>query len=127
MPHWACHYYRIETNSSFVVAQWKFSVTESYISMGVYTTVILFSLLAIKIQALRIFTSFLAGILHLTLGIVHIARLIDPFKFEIFNLEWSLGATMREVLIVTPFSILCLALSLLLARHKNLNKNNIRA
>lgn len=118
MPHWSCHYYRIETGSSFIVAEWEFSVRESYISMGVYTALILLSLLAIKIQSLRVFTSLLAGVLHLSLGVVHIARLIDPFKFEIFNLSWSLGASLREVLFVTPFGILCLVLSLLLARNR---------
>ena len=26
MPNWACHYYRLETGSSFVVGSWEFLV-----------------------------------------------------------------------------------------------------
>lgn len=118
MPHWSCHYYRIETNSSFIVGRWSFSVTDSYASMAVYTIIILLSLLSIAKPSLRIFTALLAGLLHLVLGTVHIVRLFTPFRFELFNLDWSRAATIREILIVVPFGFLCIILSLLCAKKR---------
>jgi hypothetical protein len=35
MPHWASHYYRLETNSDFVIGSWAFSAADSVISLVV--------------------------------------------------------------------------------------------
>ena len=44
MPHWSCHYYRLETGSSFVVGSWEFSPTASAVHMLVYTLLIALNL-----------------------------------------------------------------------------------
>jgi len=111
MPHWACHYYRIETESSFVVESWNFTVADSIVFMIIYSIIILLNLFAISFKNLRVTASLIAGIVHLTLGIIHIIRIINPFKFEIFYLNWSLNSSVRECIIIIPFGILCILLS----------------
>jgi hypothetical protein len=108
MPHWSCHYYRLETASSFVVGSWEFSPAASVAHMLVYTGLIGLSLAAIAVTRLRPWSALLSGILHLTIGAVHVVRMVRPFRFEVFDLPWSTGASIREVLIVVGFGILCL-------------------
>jgi hypothetical protein len=47
MPHWSCHYYRLETGSNFVVGSWEFSRFDSAVSLLIYTAFIVINLIAI--------------------------------------------------------------------------------
>ncbi len=111
MPHWACHYYRLETGTSFVVGSWNYSPMDSSLSLVVYSILIGLNVLAVGIAKFRISTALVSGLLHLVIGSLHLYRLWSPFTFEVFGYEWSLGASLREVLIVVPFGILCLVVA----------------
>ena len=108
MPHWSCHYYRLETGSSFVVGSWEFSRFDSFLSLLVYGALIVLNLAAIERLQLRSLAALTSGFLHLTIGGLHAYRLINPFRFEVFGYPWSQGASLREVIIVIPFGLLCL-------------------
>lgn len=108
MPHWACHYYRLETQSSFIVGSWDFSFTDSVVSLLIYTVLIVLSLLAIQIEKLRLMAATLTGIGHLSIGSLHAFRLAHPFAFEVFGHSWSQRASLREAVIVLPFAVLSL-------------------
>lgn len=53
MPHWACHYYRIETGSSFAVADWAFSFADSFLFLLIYAILITAAMLSIALPSLR--------------------------------------------------------------------------
>lgn len=125
MPHWACHYYRLETGSSFIVGSWSFSPTDSYLSLFVYSILIGLSVLAVGIPNVRITSALASGLLHLAIGSLHIYRLWSPFTFEVFGYEWSLGASLREVFFVFPFGILCLYIAAVLVSRKGDPKPNL--
>jgi hypothetical protein len=108
MPHWSCHYYRLETGSSFVVGSWEFTRFDSVISLLVYSALTMVNLGAIKLVQLRLFAALSSGLLHLAIGGLHVYRLISPFRFEVFGYHWTQRASLREVLIVVPFGVLCL-------------------
>jgi hypothetical protein len=108
MPHWACHYYRLETHSGFVVGSWAFSATDSIVSLLIYSLLVGLSLFAIQTETFRIMAAALTGIGHLSLGALHAYRLLYPFTFEVFGYSWTRGASLREVLIVVPFGLLSL-------------------
>lgn len=108
MPHWACHYYRLETHSSFVVGSWAFSSTDSVVSLFIYSFLIGLNLVAIQAEQFRLAAAALSGIGHLIIGSLHAYRLLYPFTFEVFGYSWSYAASLREVLIVVPFSLLSL-------------------
>ena len=108
MPHWACHYYRLETHSTFVVGSWAFSVVDSTISLFIYSVLIAINLLSISTEKYRIMTALVTGIGHLSLGLLHAYRLLRPFTFEVFGYSWSYGASLREVMIVVPFGLFSL-------------------
>jgi hypothetical protein len=105
MPHWACHYYRLETHSTFVVGSWAFSSFDSVISLVIYSVLIVLNLLAIS-GRFQIVAATLTGIGHLSIGFIHVYRLVHPFTFEVFGYSWTYGASLREVLIVVPFGLL---------------------
>lgn len=105
MPHWACHYYRLETGSGFVVGSWSFSVFDSAVSIGVYTVLIILNLIAIQFESYRLVASGLTAIGHLVIGSLHVYRLIHPFTFEVFGYRWSYGASLREVFAVMPIGV----------------------
>src|ERR1700722_849968 len=105
MPHWSCHYYRIETQSSFIAGNLNFSILDSVLFMLIYSILIGINLLSISFVKFRFISAVSTGILHLTLGIIHITRFINPFPFEVFNLEWSMGSSLREIIIVFPFGV----------------------
>lgn len=111
MPHWACHYYRLETNSDFMVGSWAFSVADSVGSLIVYGLLVLLNLAAIQVARLRTIAALLTGTGHLLLGLLHTYRLLFPFTFVVFGYSWSSGASLREVLIVVPFGLLSLAVA----------------
>lgn len=117
MPHWACHYYRLETNSDFVIGSWTFSVADSVGSLIVYSLLVLLNLAAIQVERLRIIAALLTGTGHLLLGSLHAYRLLFPFTFTVFGYSWSNGASLREVLIVVPFGLLSLAVARYQANH----------
>lgn len=106
MPHWACHYYRLETHSTFVVGSWAFSFFDSVVSLVIYSLLIALNLLAISAGRYQILAAALTGIGHLSIGLLHGYRLLHPFTFEVFGYSWTYGASLREVLIVVPFGIL---------------------
>lgn len=108
MPHWACHYYRLETNSSFVVGSWEFTTLESAVSLLIYTALIAINVIAIVREAQRTIAGILSGVLHLSIGGLHTYRLIKPFRFEVFSHAWPLAASLREAVILAPFGLLCL-------------------
>jgi hypothetical protein len=108
MPHWACHYYRLETHSSFVVGSWAFSSTDSIVSLLIYSLLVALNLLSIHTEKYWIIAAALTGIGHLSLGSLHVYRLLYPFTFEVFGYQWTRGASLREVLIVVPFGVLSL-------------------
>jgi len=112
MPHWACHYYRLETHSSFIVGSWSFSPLDSVIALFVYGSIILASLLSISIVRIRAIAAGLCGIGHLTIGLLHAYRLVSPFKFEVFGYSWSYWATARETYTVTAFGVICLIVAM---------------
>ncbi|MEP6911518.1 MAG: hypothetical protein ABI923_02120 [bacterium] len=108
MPHWACHYYRLETQSAFVVGSWTFSPLDSSVSLAVYSALVALNLLSISAERYRVTAAALTGIGHLAIGSLHVYRLLQPFRFEIFGYRWTIGASLRETLIVIPFGLLSL-------------------
>jgi hypothetical protein len=112
MPHWACHYYRLETHSSFVVGSWSFSFADSVVSLFVYTIVIVLNLVAIQFDKWRFFAAALTAIGHLAIGSLHIYRLVYPFTFEVFGYSWSYAASLREALIVMPVGLVSLGVAI---------------
>src|SRR5881628_2839660 len=72
MPHWACHYYRLETGTSFVVGSWEFTRLDSTASLLVYTILIGINLVAISWLQWRRSAALLSGLLHLAIGSLHV-------------------------------------------------------
>jgi hypothetical protein len=108
MPHWACHYYRLETHSGFVVGSWAFSSTDSIVSLVIYSLLIALNIVAIQAEAYRFAAAALTGVGHLGIGALHAYRLLYTFTFEVFGYSWTYGASLREVIIVIPFAFLSL-------------------
>ena len=108
MPHWSCHYYRLETESSFVVGSWEFSRLDSAFSLLIYGALIAINLAAIAKLRWRLPAALLSGLLHLVIGSLHAYRLFEPFRFEVFGYSWPQSASLREALIVIPFGFLSL-------------------
>jgi hypothetical protein len=111
MPHWACHYFRLETNSSFVVGRWAFSEPESLVSLGVYSALVLSNLVCVIAPWPRVKTAEITGLCHCAIGVVHAARLVWPFRFEILGQRWSTAASAREAIVVSAFGVLSLAVA----------------
>src|SRR6266581_52950 len=107
-PHWSCHYYRLETASSFAVGTWDFSRFDSAIALLIYSALIAANLTAIGWLPLRASVALSSGVLHLLIGGLHAYRLISPFRFEVFGYAWSQRASLREAIIVIPFGVFCL-------------------
>src|SRR5437763_446549 len=108
MPHWTCHYYRLETRSSFVVGSWEFSRIDSVLIMAVYTVLILLNLTSVVWTRSRLVASNSSGLAHLGFGAFHIVRLLRPCRFEVFGFPWSRGSSTREVAIEVGFGTVCL-------------------
>jgi len=124
MPHWSCHYYRLETESSFVVGNWNYGVLTSIAAMFVYSILILLNLVSVSLHRIRFISALLSGILHLTLAFVHISRLLNPFRFEVFGYDWSIGSSVREIIFVFPFGIACIAVAIYASRLKTSDFHN---
>lgn len=108
VPHWSCHYYRIETVSGFTVGSWEFSTLDSWISLLMYGLLIGSNLVAIAWAPIRRAAALASGLLHIVIGGLHVYRLFAPFRFEVFGYPWSLQASLREALAVMGFGLLCL-------------------
>lgn len=109
-PHWACHYYRLETGSSFVVGGWSATPAASLIALGVYGGFIAVCLLAIVHDSWRGAALMIAGVGHTSLGVLHLSRLFVPFDFEVFGWNWSVGASLREAVASLAFGLFSLLL-----------------
>ena len=119
MPHWACHYYRLETGSSFVVGSWAFSALDSFVSLCFYTLLIALNLTAIQIEMYRVVAAAVTAIGHLIIGSLHVYRLVNPFRFEVFGYSWSSGASVREALIVLPVGLAALGIAWALIQYRS--------
>jgi len=108
VPHWSCHYYRLETGSSFVVGSWEFSQFDSVMSLLIYSGLIFANIACVVRVEPRRVVALLSGLLHIGIGSLHAYRLAAPFRFEVFGYNWSQKASLREAVIVIPFGILCL-------------------
>lgn len=86
-----------------------------------YSALIALNLLAISAERYQVLAAALTGLGHLTLGTLHVYRLLRPFTFAVFGYSWSYGASLREVLIVVPFGLLSLfvATAIKSARRSN--------
>ena len=91
-----------------MVGSWSFSSTDSVVSLLVYSVLVALNLLSISVETYRVPAAALTGIGHLILGSFHAYRLVHPFAFEVFGYAWTLGASLREVLIVFPFGTVSL-------------------
>jgi hypothetical protein len=107
MPHWACHYYRLETGSSFIIGSWSFSPLDSWISLLFYSILVLMNVVSWFFINVRLSTAIVSGCVHTLIGLLHAFRLIHPFRFEVFNLDWPLNSSFREALILLPLGMLC--------------------
>jgi hypothetical protein len=114
MPHWACHYYRLETHSTFIVGSWAFSFVDSAVSLLIYSVLIALNLLSIQAEKYRVMAAALTGFGHLGIGLLHAYRLLHPFTFEVFGYPWTYGASLREVLLVIPYGLLSLFVAIAL-------------
>ena len=124
MPHWACHYYRLETQSTFVVGSWAFSSFDSVASLLICSTLVALNLLSISAEKYRILAAALTGIGHLIIGSLHAYRLLHPFTFEVFGYSWTYAASLREVLIVVPFGMLSLFVAITVKLKELLSKDH---
>lgn len=118
MPHWACHYYRLETHSTFVVGSWAFSFLDSYASLFIYSVLVAVNLLSISAERYRVIAAALTGVGHLIIGSLHAYRLLHRFTFEVFGYSWTSGASLREALIVIPFGLLSLFVAISIRAEK---------
>jgi hypothetical protein len=124
MPHWSCHYYRLETGSSFVVGSWSYGVLNSVLAMFIYSILISLNLVSVSYHKLRFVSALFSGILHLTLAFVHISRFLNPFRFEVMGYDWSIGSSVREIIFAFPFGIACIAVAIYASRLKTSDFNN---
>ena len=106
VPHWSCHYYRLETGSGFRVGNWAFTETDSIIAMVIYAALITANVGAVVLPAARLPVGIISGTLHLGFAGLHALRAVRPFAFEVFGYPWSTSSSMRETLIVGGFGIL---------------------
>ena len=116
MPHWACHYYRLETHSTFIVGSWIFSYADSIVSLLIYSVLIALNLFSIATERCRMIAAALTGIGHVGIGSLHAFRLFHPFAFVVFGYSWTYGASLREVLLVIPFGLLSLFVAIAIQR-----------
>lgn len=126
MPHWSCHYYRLETGSSFVVGAWSFSPLDSVISLLLYGVLASVNLISITCGSWRAAVAATSGFAHLTIGAIHVYRLARPFRFEIFDHPWSLESSLREVLVIVPFGLLSLFVAWTTVRFKSTEDSRIQ-
>src|SRR5690348_9086158 len=89
MPHWACHYYRLETASRFVAGAWEFSRGDSVAALFIYGSLIAGGLACIKFQTARSYYLLVSGFLHIVIASFQLYRLAAGLPFIVFSYEWS--------------------------------------
>jgi hypothetical protein len=116
VPHWSCHFYRLETGSTFSVGSWDYSRRESQAALVIYAALIFANVWAVATPRVRAGVAIVSGTLHLAFAALHFFRLWRPFRFEVFGYPWSLGASLREALILSAFGALSIAIGVRCAR-----------
>lgn len=117
IPHWSCHYYRLETGSSFAVGPWSVTPAESAIFLLIYAGLSTLNLLALARPEVQVSAALMTGVGHLLFGLLHLVRIAQPFPFVVFGYPWSLGASIRESAISLGFAALCFAMTRRLRRR----------
>ena len=120
MPHWACHFFRLGTGSTFVVGSWTFSRLDSEISLIIYGALALLNLLAVTRADLRIAAALVSASGHSCIGLLHLIRLFHPFRFEILGHPWPLGASAVQSVVLLLLAILCFLAAAIRLRTKEL-------
>lgn len=108
VPHWSCHYYRLETGSGFRVGSWEFSRLDSWLALVIYSVLVAANISAVVVTAARPVSALGSGVLHVAIGGLHAYRLAAPFRFDVFGYNWSLQASLREAILAIAFGVLCL-------------------
>lgn len=116
MPHWSCHFYRLETSSGFRVGSWSFTERDSLLAIAVYTLLIVANLSATTAVRPRVTVATISGMLHLLFAAIHFYRLSRPFPFQVFGYDWPMGASLREAIILSAFGMGSLAVAIRLRR-----------
>lgn len=111
IPHLSCHYYRLETGSSFAVGPWSVSPTESAVLLCIYAGLSTLNLLALVRPEVQVAAALVTGVGHSLFGVLHLVRVAEPFPFVVFGYPWSLGASIRESAISLGFAALCFAMT----------------
>jgi hypothetical protein len=112
LPHLSCHYYRLETDSSFVVGAVEFTRSGSMAMMLVYGTLSTSNLCALVYPQVRFASLLITGSLHSVLGLLHLYRLIYPFTFIVFGYAWTSASSLREAIMALLFGVLCVCIAL---------------
>jgi len=86
--------------------------------MVFYSILIGLNILAVSYTGIRFIAALASGVFHLTIGFLHIYRLVHPFHFEVFGYNWPIGASLREVFIVFPMGLACIAVAVYVAKNK---------
>ena len=118
VPHWSCHYYRLETASSFAVGSWQFTKIDSLVALLIYSLLIIANLWATTAAPVRVPVAGLSGILHLGFAGLHFYRVALPFRFEVLGYSWSLTASLREAIILSLFGLLSIGVAAKLGRER---------
>src|SRR3989442_9767765 len=108
MPHWSCHYYRLETGSSFVVGTWDFSSYDSVVALSIYSILIGANLVAVVRLQMQMPAAISSGLLHLAIGGLHADRLLVPLRFGTFGLPWPRPGFFDRPVNLIPVGDLCL-------------------
>jgi hypothetical protein len=76
VPHWSCHYFRLETRSTFQVGSWRFSRVDSVLALLVYGVLIGSNIAAVGIPPVRFWVLLVSGLAHLSIGFLHFGSLV---------------------------------------------------
>ena len=117
VPHWACHYFRLETRSTFQVGSWRFSRVDSVLALLVYGVLIGSNIAAVGISGVRFWVLLVSGLAHLSIGCLHLVRVARPFAFEVFGHAWSSSSSFREAALSLGFGVLCIGVAFTVARQ----------
>ena len=117
VPHWSCHYFRLETQSTFQVGSWRFSRVDSVLALLMYGVLIGSNIAAVGIPTVRFWVLLVSGIAHLSIGFLHLVRVARPFSFEVFGHAWSINSSFREAALALGFGTLCLGVAFTIARQ----------
>lgn len=116
MPHWACHYYWIETHSSFTAGRWVFSRSESLVALVASSGLVLMNLLGVVWARPRAWFAVITGVGHLAIGAAHTAGPIWPSGFDVFNHLWPVVTSTQGVVAVIAFGGLSCVVAAILRR-----------